>query len=260
MKQFAIALLLLSSLSITAQKNKNQETAPAEQKSTSPDLFSLQMSIYKNAVKYYDLQAASVALYNAIALKPERKDLYDSLTYLYFAGERYGQVYLMGEDILKRDENRNDIREMLAVAKQALNMPKEALADYEKIFNATKELQYLYQVATLQYQLKRFGECIASLEQIIANPESEKKQIAIKNQDGGGQNVPMKAAAFNVKGICALEVNQDDAAKENFNEALKLFPDFVLAKNNLTLVEQRKAAAAKTSTTPNTTGTPAPKK
>ena len=67
----------------------------------------------------------------------------------------------------------------------------------------------------------------------------------------------MKAAAYNVKGICALELNQPEAAKENFNKALQLFPDFVLAKTNLETLEKRqhgdKPAAgtpAKTSAAP----------
>ncbi|MCS6819877.1 MAG: hypothetical protein RMJ53_02660 [Chitinophagales bacterium] len=223
----------------TKKQNENSSGKPSSLVAPSGvDLFSLQMSAYKNALKYFDLQAASVALYQAIALKPERTDLLDSLAYLYFTGERYGQVYLLGDEILKKDGKRNDIREMLAVSKQALNMPREALEDYEKLYASTKELQYLYQVASLQYQLKRYGECIASLDAIISNPEADKKQINIKNQDGGSQNVPMKAAAYNVKGICALEVNQIEAAKNNFNEALKIFPEFVLARNNLNYANQ----------------------
>ncbi|MCO5279791.1 MAG: hypothetical protein M9931_01910 [Chitinophagales bacterium] len=263
MKYSVVLLLLAFSFSTFAQNDKKKGGTPEANTSAqtaSPDLFSSQMSVYKNALSYYDLSTATVALYNAIALKPERKDLYDSLTYLYFAGERYGQVYLLAEKLLKEDEKRTDIREMLAVAKQSLNMPKEALAEYEKLYATTKNIHSLYQMATLQYQLKRFGECIVSLDQIIANPEAEKTQIAIKNQDGGGQNVPMKAAALNIKGICAMEMNQEEIAKENFNEAIKIFPEFILAKNNLQFLAQRKAQQG-AATQPQKTTTPAaPKK
>ena len=51
----------------------------------------------------------------------------------------------------------------------------------------------------------------------------------------------MKAAAYNVKGICALELNQPDAAKDNFNKALQAFPDFVLAKSNLETLAKKQA-------------------
>lgn len=261
MKQLLTLVLSVLGIIVFAQKEKKQDNITNTSTNLSVqnvDWFAVQMSAYKTAVKYYDLQAATSALYNAIALKPERTDLLDSLTYLYFAAERYGQVYLLGEDILKKDDKRNEIREMVAIAKQSLNMTKEALADYEKLYAASKELQFLYQMATLQYQLKRYGECIASLDQIIANPESANKQIAIKNQDGSGQNVPMKAAAHNVKGICAMEVSQDDAARDNFNEAIKLFPDFALAKNNLNYLNQKKNPAQPTSATAPSKVTTAP--
>ena len=59
----------------------------------------------------------------------------------------------------------------------------------------------------------------------------------------GSQEVPMRAAAYNVKGICAMELNQEEAAKQNFNKAVELFPDFALAKGNLDAMAKKKAGA-----------------
>ena len=238
------ASAILLSTATHAQKGKSAEPqASSEQPAASSQgnnatQFNAQISAYKTAMKYYDLQSAASAIYSALALNPERTDLIDSLAYIYFAGEKYPQSFLVGEDILKKNEGRNDIREIVAVSKQSLGMGKEALVDYEKLYSATKDLQFLYQISTLQYQLKRFGECIGSLDQIIASPESAKQEVSLRNQDGSGQKVPMKAAAFNVKGICAMEVNQKDAAKDNFGKALELFPDFQLALNNMKFLSQ----------------------
>ena len=88
--------------------------------------FDTQMKVYSSALKYYDLNVAVSALYNAMALKPDRKDLRDSLALLYFAGERYGQAYTLGEEILKENPKRNDILEMVAVSKQSLGLIKDA--------------------------------------------------------------------------------------------------------------------------------------
>jgi Tfp pilus assembly protein PilF len=65
---------------------------------------------------------------------------------------------------------------------------------------------------------------------------------------GGSQKVPLRAAAFNVKGIIAMDLNQPEVAKLQFETALKLFPDFALAQGNLAALAQNKQAA-----------TPAPK-
>lgn len=225
------------------------------------DAFEVQMRAYKLALKNYDLQAATITVYNMMALKPERADLNDSLALLYFAGERYAQAYIIGEEILKANPNRKDMLELVAVSKQNLGLTKESLADYEKLYGGEKSIYYLYQIATLQYQLKRYGECVASLDQIINNPESAKEKVNIMLQ-GGSQDVPMKAAAYNVKGICAMELNQEEAAKENFNKALEVYPEFVLPKGNLDMIAKQKAQAKPTSassTKPATTTTTAPK-
>ena len=228
------------------------------------DAFETQMKVYASALKYYDLQVASTALYNAMALKPERKDLRDSLALIYFAGERYGQSFTLGEEILKEQPKRTDILEMVAVSKQSLGLAKEALADYESLHKTEKQVFYLYQIATLQYQLKRFGECVASLDQIIADETSAKQEVTIRNGNNTSQKVPMRAAAYNVKGIVALELNKESEAKELFNQAIKLFPDFALAKGNLALVEQREAkgtgtgTASKPGNAPKMTPTPKP--
>jgi tetratricopeptide (TPR) repeat protein len=214
------------------------------------DAFDTQMKVYSSALKYYDLNVAISALYNAMALKPERKDLRDSLALIYFAGERYAQAYTLGEEILKENAKRNDILEMVAVSKQSLGMTKDALEDYEKLYAAdNKQIFYLYQISTLQYQLKRYGECVASLDQIIGNEASAKQNVSIHNANNTNQSVPMKAAALNVKGIVATELNQDANAKDFFNQAIQLFPDFALAKANLASLAQKSAG----------TGSPAPK-
>ncbi len=222
--------------------------------------FDTQMKVYSSALKYYDLNVAVSALYNAMALKPDRKDLRDSLALLYFAGERYGQAYTLGEEILKENPKRNDILEMVAVSKQSLGLIKDALADYEKLFAAEpKQIFYLYQIATLQYQLKRYGECVASLDQIIANEASAKQNVNIRNSNNTSQSVPMKAAALNVKGIVAMDLNQDANAKEFFNQALQLFPDFALAKGNLATLSQKDTKTTGTGTAaPKSTVVPKP--
>ena len=216
------------------------------------DPFEVQTRIYKAALKNYDLQTATIALYNMQALKPERTDLNDSLAIIYFTSEKYAQAYFVANGIVTADPKRNDMLEMVAVSQQNLGMVKESLASYEKLYAAGKSVYYLYEMAILQYQLKRFGECIASLDQILANPDAEKQKVNIRGQQSS-QDVPMKAAAYNVKGICALEVNQPEAAKENFNKAISLFPDFVAAKGNLETLSKKSATgttASKPATTP----------
>lgn len=223
------------------------------QSNASTDPFELQQKVYKQAMSRYDLETAIVAMYQMIALKPSKPELNDSLAMLYFAHERYPQAFLTGEEILKTNPEKTAIRELVAVSKQNIGLIKESLAEYEKLYEQQKTMFYLYQIATLQYQLKRFGECIASLETILNSKEADDQKVSIRMQNGN-QEVPMKAAALNVRGICAMELNQPEAAKANFTKALELSPDFVLAKNNLETMNKNatpQPAAETPATTPN---------
>jgi len=221
------------------------------------DAFDIQMKVYKAAMKNYDFQTAISAIYGMEAIKPERTDLNDSLAIIYFEDEKYAQAMLVSQSILAADPKRNDMLEMQAISKQKLGMVKESLADYEKLYGVDKQVYFLYQMATLQFQLERFGECLASIEQIIASPDADKQKVNIPVQNNRSQTVPMKAAAYNIKGICAAQLNQPDAAKENLKKALELYPDFVLAKANLEAIDKKSAEgkpAAKSATTKSTGG------
>ncbi|MDB5284444.1 MAG: hypothetical protein JWO06_3519, partial [Bacteroidota bacterium] len=142
MKKFIFTVLVATAFGTTLMAQ-----TPA-----SSDPFEVQTRFYKAALKNYDLQAATVALYTMLAIKPERTDLNDSLALIYFAGERFAQAYLIGESILKEQPKRKDMLELVAVSKQNLGLVKESLADYEKLYAMDKSVFYLYQMATLQYQ------------------------------------------------------------------------------------------------------------
>lgn len=210
-----------------------------------PDLFNTELEVYRNALKYYDIQTGVTAIYTALAIRPERTDLKDTLTLLYFAAERYPQANALAEELLKENPKRTDLLEIAAVSKQALGAVKESLADYENLYKESKSVYHLYQIATLQYQLKRFGEASESLAQIIASPDAEKQQIGITAGQNQTQNVPLKAAAYNVRGIIATELNNETVAKQNFEAAIQAFPDFVLAKGNLNALNKPAEAPQK---------------
>lgn len=187
---------------------------------------------YDQAMKYSDFIVARSALYSMLALKPERVGLKDTLTYLYYNTNSYVQVILVGKEILETKPDKAEILELVAVSQQNLGMLKEALESFEKLFAISKDVYHQYNIASLQYMLKRYGECSESLNAIIAATDTA-GVVSISDGKNESQQVPVKAAAFNMRGVIALEINQTDVAKQNFEKALQLYPEFVLAKNNL---------------------------
>ncbi len=229
-----------------AQKNKNKDEVPVQpvvpQESYVEKAYATQETVYHNALSYNDLGVAAVALHEMLALKPENVSLKDSLAYVYFGSQAYVQTILIGREIIAANAANKGVLELVAVSEQNLGLVKESLEDYEKLFVLSKDPYHLYQVAVLQYSMKRFLECSASLEQIIVNPDVTDEQLmVISDPSGQQQKVPLKAATYNMYGVIAMELGKNDVAEQSFNEALKIFPDFALAKGNLDQLKNPKA-------------------
>lgn len=203
------------------------------------DAYSMQMSIYKKAIGNFDYSVATNAIYNMMALRPDQKNLRDTLVILYYNQGAYPQVTLVGKQILDDHPENYQVLELVAVSKQGLGMLKESLADYEKLYGVSKDLFHLYQIATIQYQLKRFGECELSLNKVLASDQANDKTVGINNPDQTTQQVPIKAAVHNMIGVVAMELNRPDQAKLNFQKAIELFPEFALAQANVTALAKR---------------------
>ncbi len=201
--------------------------------------YAIQEQIYKKSVKYGDLGVAKNALFTMLALKPENTFLKDTLAILYFQSQAYVQSILVTNEILDKDPSKISALEIKAVSESALGYSKEALDDYEKLYAKTKNVYHLYQVASLQYQLKRVGECELSIGKILADPKANEQKVAMTiGQRGQQQEVVLKAAAINMKGVLYKELGKLDMAKVQFEEALKIQADFVLAKGNLQALTQ----------------------
>jgi tetratricopeptide (TPR) repeat protein len=233
MKQFYLLPLFIFclSLNLAAQKGKNSNTE--EEKTTEESIESDELKVYNLALKYGDFTVAKTAVYEMLAEDPSRTDLLDTLTVIYFIQGSYGQAIAVGNEILETNPNKLAIREIVAVSYKNVNAPKEALTEFETLFKESGDLYFLYEVASMQYALKRFGECIASCDAILNAEGAAEMKVNIGLGQGQYQDVPLPAAVLNMKGFIALEVNQPEAAKENFEAALAIDPEFVLPKANL---------------------------
>jgi tetratricopeptide (TPR) repeat protein len=182
-----------------------------------------------------------------IALKPEATYLYDTLMFLYFSTGQYNESLTLAEKIYNKDNSKLTALEIKAVSQQSLGLLKEALNDFESLNSKNKNVKYLYQIASLQYDLKRVAECSGSINQILTMDGIEKETVPFFGQDRSRQEVSIKAAAFNMRGVLAGELGENDLAIKSYEEALKIAPEFALAKNNLEVMKKRKEAVTKSS-------------
>ena len=222
----ACSLFCLFNFTCYSQKNKND--LPNNDK-----LHEIQYQIYKKSLKYGDYNTAIHSLYNMMEINPNDTSLKDSLAIMYYRSGKFANCILVSIDILKTNKNNAPIIEIKAISEQNLGLLKEALNDYERLNALSENVIFLYRIAFLQYKLERYGECKNTIEQLLDNPETDKQGITITMADGSQQIVPLKAVVLNIKGVVYMDMNEVEAAKIYFSEALKIFPDFILAQDNL---------------------------
>ena len=164
---------------------------------------------------------------------------------LYQAG-RYQEAVVAANAALVANPNSADAYNNLAVAYMGLNRIDEAIAaardairlrpDYQLARNnlawferekAAAQAAVLLNTSLQHYQAQRFTECLdTALKAVTLNPKS--------------------APALNNAAICAGNLQLWDEAIRHAREAIRLDPDFQLAKNNLAWVQQEKVKAAAT--------------
>lgn len=238
-KIVVLCVLVMLTNVLHAQRNKSKKTdnqentkSSLETKSEVP-LDTMYMRMYRNGMKYGDYRLALTAFHSLYALHPDRIDYLDSTALLYAQTQNYAQCILTGREVLKSIPNDLHLISAMAVSEQQLGRYEEALAMFQKEYDANSSIYASYQIAVLQYTLQRLGEAQATLDRLILNPEAMKQQISFSTGASGSQNVFYKAAAENLMGVIYKDLKENDKAIARFKRALQIQPDFVLAQNNL---------------------------
>lgn len=122
--------------------------------------------------------------------------------------------------------------EIAAYSLEQLGAFDRALPYYESLHLLTGDNFSLYKSAYLQYSMKRYAEAMNSVNMLVKNAKPDEK-IGFAVSETETQQVNMKAAALNLKGLVYLDQNSKAEAKTAFNEAISLEPNFNQAKENL---------------------------
>jgi len=241
-KTIAITLLIFSvtALSVSGQ-TKTKKGEPAQPQAPAADI---EVSIYHSAMKYGDYDAARFALYALMAKHPENISYLDSLVRIYFMTGNWAQCILTGNEYMTKDTGNVAVLELVAISNSNLSRNKDALDLYEKIYRKTGSMYHGYQVAVHQYIMQRYGECALMIDIIVSDTASATEMININAEEGQSQQVPIRASALNLRGVMLKEINMPEKARENFEAALKLAPDFILAKNNIEQMKKEKETKA----------------
>jgi tetratricopeptide (TPR) repeat protein len=201
------------------------------------DLLNLEKTIYKQALQNYDLETAQVALYHIINLEGSQSTYLDSLAFVYFNQKKFLPCVRVANQILEKQE-KLPILEIKAVSLENLNAIKDAIQAYEKIYKLKKDALVAYKLADLQSKLSRSAEAYTTLKS--AENLKFPKGVSIifpSEKKNETQNVPLKAAFYNLLAKTSYDLHNYDLAIKYYDQALQIYPDFYIAKQNKQVVE-----------------------
>lgn len=234
MKTF-VNLLLILCMCYTGFSQKKTE-------SSSSSILQLKSMAYTKSIELGDLQLALSNALDLSILQPEAAWM-DTITLIYFNLGYYRNSLVLAKKAFAADNSKTDWLLVSAKSNEMMGNTVDALNDFEQLNKLKPDLNTLYDIARLQYQLKRLAECLQSVNEIMANENSEKLNVMITYAENQYQYVPMLAAAMNIKGLLAVAANDSDSAIEFFKVAIQLKSDFLLAKNNLEAIQQKQSSA-----------------
>lgn len=190
-------------------------------------------AIYELAMQFNDPPVARMALYNLLFYSNNQSAVLDSLAMMYYNLNQMPSVALVTKENLKINPDNQVALELGAIALNQLGAKDQALDNYEKLFLKNNNSQTLYQIAFMQYELKRFTESATSADILLKRTDIDELKMSFAKLDKTQQEISMRAALLNLKGLLAQQRGDIQKAKELFLEALNVAPGFELAQVNL---------------------------
>lgn len=229
-RTFLLLLLAICAGNLAAQTAN--DSIPKVDPKTKSALNAADQMVYQAAMRYNDLDIAKTKLYELMIRNPEDVRYMEALASLYFDASQFTSAALISLDLLELNDKNIGALEVAAYSLEQLGALDRALPHFESLYLLTGDNFSLYKSAFIQYNLKRYEEAMNSVNMLVKNAKAEEK-IGFPKSQTETQEVSMKAAALNLKGLIYLDQNSKAEAKTAFNEAIALDPAFEQAKENL---------------------------
>lgn len=236
---FCAFSLLYALMALNLGAQTTVKSSPAGKPLPPPN--KLHERVYLKSKGVGDFSSATMALYYWMEAQPGRKDLMDSLCFIYLGRGMFGQSAAVAREILKEQKENLVVKEALAQSYEGLGAYFEAISVYQELFSAVKRPLFLYKVAALQYLSKNFVASEQNLNALETLPGVEKERIVLNYQGErlSSQAVPVLAATKNIRGILLMEAGMLQEAEAMFKSSLEIFPDFIMAERNLKTLKKQ---------------------
>jgi tetratricopeptide (TPR) repeat protein len=206
--------------------------------SNKEEAIALEKEVVRLAKNIGDPSVVTVGMYKLIALEGANSTYKDSLTYIYYSSRKYASCFLMANEVLKRDPKNQDILELKAVSLESLGAIDKSLEVYKELFTLSKSNYHGYNLAKLQLTLKKPEDAFKTINMVETLNDTGQYKVTFSINQNHTQQVELLAAIPYLKAMIELELDKETEAKVSFQKALKIQPDFVLAKENFDAINK----------------------
>jgi tetratricopeptide (TPR) repeat protein len=195
-----------------------------------------------NQAKVYgdeDVMAASI--YNIIVLEGPTSSYKDTLAYVYFNKRNFVSCYLVVNDVLKLKPDNIEMLEMKAISLESMGAIDKAKESYEVLLQKNNNNYTAYKLASLEFRMNQNEAAYATIKKAAQLPGNKEMNVTFQVNENYNQNVPLNASIPYLQGLIAQSLNKPGDAKASYEKAIELYPDFVLAKSKLEILNAKLA-------------------
>ena len=185
--------------------------------------------IYNEALLNNDAYTQILAVYGLMADDTANNKTYmDSLASLYIHLNMAEPAAKLSERILAKYPNNKKALELKSILSRK---PEDALNASRRLYEQTKDLKYLFQIATVQLGEGKKTDFNRTMQDIEKSPKLDKQTIDMPVDEAGHlQKVPARAVLTYMKGLAAIKEQDYLTAENMLQNALRIYPDFIMAK------------------------------
>ncbi|MFN4083342.1 MAG: tetratricopeptide repeat protein [Bacteroidia bacterium] len=189
-------------------------------------------ALYDKSMAVKDYHTAITALQVLLLTDSNNTSYLDTLPELYAAVKNFEASNYYTDLALKRYPDSEKYLQIKALCVQQTGNFEEELGLYEKLYESTKKLPYLYQLTAYYFSSGQTKEAKNYLEKLEELSKNSTDSVDFMISETEKQKVPIKAAIYNMKAYMSVQNRDLASAKKFFEMALKEFPDFITAKQN----------------------------
>ncbi len=197
--------------------------------------------VYEMAAKVHDNYTQLSALYNIMADDTTNNlNNMDSIAQLYLKLNMGGPALKMAEKILEKQPENEKMLELKGEGDISMGKYEEALNINRKLFDKTKKVKYLFDIANVQLQQGNMKDLNETIDKIKSNPGYEKDSIDVAdNQTGMLQNVPAPAVMSYMEAMVSYRNKDIKGMYAKLKEAVTIFPDYANANRDIQAILQQ---------------------